>query len=105
MSESTKAVSWRRMKWKRMMRNREMRRDRDVHMSRKKGVAMRNRVRAIGVGSVVASILLGLGGCASEAPKSSSTVTPEQVRGHADKAFEKLKQEEQGRSTDPAMPR
>jgi hypothetical protein len=32
-------------------------------------------------------------------------VTPEQVRGHADKAFEKLKQEEQGRSTDPAMPR
>jgi hypothetical protein len=50
-------------------------------------------------------MLLGLGGCASEAPKSTSTMTPEQVRGHADKTFEKLKQEEQGRSTDPAMPR
>jgi hypothetical protein len=66
---------------------------------------MRNQVRAIGVGSVIAGILLGIGGCASEAPKSNSTVTPEQVRGHADKAFEKLKQEEQGRSADPAMPR
>jgi hypothetical protein len=32
-------------------------------------------------------------------------MTPEQVRGHADKTFEKLKLEEQGRSTDPAMPR
>ena len=87
------------------MRDREMRRDRDVRIRWKKGAAMRNRVRAIGVGSVVAGILLGIGGCASDPPKSTSTVTPEQVRGHADKAFEKLKQEEQGRSTDPAMPR
>jgi hypothetical protein len=87
------------------MRDREMRRDRDVRIGWRKGEAMRNRVRAIGVGSVVAGILLGIGGCASDAPKSTSTVTPEQVRGHADKAFEKLKQEEQGRSTDPAMPR
>jgi hypothetical protein len=53
----------------------------------------------------MASVLLGFGGCASEAPKSTSTMTPEQVRGHADKAFEKLKLEEQGRSADPAMPR
>ncbi|MCS6293817.1 MAG: hypothetical protein H8J66_12145 [Nitrospira sp.] len=66
---------------------------------------MGNRVRVMGAGAVMASMLLGLGGCASEAPKSTSTMTPEQVRGHADKAFEKLKQEEQGRSTDPAMPR
>lgn len=87
------------------MRAREVRRDRAVRIGWKKGAAMRNRVRVMGVGSVVAGILLGIGGCASEAPKSSSTVTPEQVRGHADKAFEKLKQEEQGRSTDPAMPR
>ncbi len=53
----------------------------------------------------MASMLLGLGACANEAPKSTSTMTPEQVRGHADKTFEKLKLEEQGRSTDPAMPR
>jgi len=66
---------------------------------------MRDRVRVVGAGVVMASVLLGLGGCASDAPKPTSTMTPEQVRGHADKAFEKLKQEEQGRSTDPAMPR
>ncbi len=71
----------------------------------RKGEAMRNRVRVMGAGAVMASMLLGLGGCASEAPKSTSTMTPEQVRGHADKAFEKLKLEEQGRSADPAMPR
>jgi hypothetical protein len=87
------------------MRDGDIRRDRDVRISWKKGAAMRNRVRVIGAGGVVASLLLGIGGCASDAPKSTSTVTPEQVRGHADKAFEKLKQEEQGRTTDPAMPR
>ncbi len=66
---------------------------------------MRNQFRMMGAGMVMTSLLLGLGGCASEAPKSTSTMTPEQVRGHADKAFEKLKMEEQGRSADPAMPR
>ncbi|MCC6139667.1 MAG: hypothetical protein IT389_03525 [Nitrospira sp.] len=66
---------------------------------------MKNRGRIMGTGAVVASVLLGLGGCASEAPKPTSTMTPEQVRGHADKSFEKLKMEEQGRSADPTMPR
>ncbi len=59
----------------------------------------------MGAGAVVASVLLSLGGCASEAPKPTSTMTPEQVRGHADKTFEKLKLEEQGRSADPTMSR
>jgi len=66
---------------------------------------MRDRVRVVGAGAVVASMVLGLSGCANDAPKSTSTMTPEQVRGHADKTFEKLKLEEQGRSADPAMPR
>lgn len=66
---------------------------------------MRDRVRAVGAGAVVASMVLGLSGCANDAPKSTSTMTPEQVRGHADKTFEKLKLEEQGRSADPAIPR
>jgi len=40
-------------------------------------------------------ILLGGAGCASDQPKpSAQPVTPGQVRGHADKAFESLKQEE-----------
>jgi hypothetical protein len=32
-------------------------------------------------------------------------VTPDQVRSHSDKAFDKLKQEEQQRAVDPANPR
>lgn len=40
-------------------------------------------------------VLLGVVGCASDQPKpSAQPVTHEQVRGHADKAFESLKQEE-----------
>jgi hypothetical protein len=50
-------------------------------------------------------MLLTWGGCAGDPPKSSPTVMPEQVRGHADKAFEKLKQEEQQREADPAVGR
>ena len=65
---------------------------------------MGKRGHMYGVLSVLAILLLGFSGCASEAPKPTSTVTPEQVRGHADKAFEKLKQEEQGRSANPATP-
>ena len=50
-------------------------------------------------------MLLGLAGCTSDPPKPSPTVTPEQVRGHADKAFDKLKQEEQQRGTDSVVVR
>lgn len=82
-----------------------IRSDQGGRIGKRKGEAMRNRFRVTGAGAVMASMLLGIGGCASDAPKSTSTVTPEQVRGHADKAFERLKQEEQGRPTDPAMPR
>ena len=48
--------------------------------------------------------LLSIGGCAGEPPKPVSTVTPDQVRTHADKAFDKLKQEEQQRAVNPTMP-
>ena len=52
---------------------------------------------------VVGLLLVWFSGCAGEQPKSSgATVTPEQVRSHADKAFDKLKQEEQHRSVTPA---
>lgn len=48
-------------------------------------------------------LLLGLGACASQQPKPPApAVTPDHVRSHADKAFEKLKQEEQQRTVDPA---
>jgi hypothetical protein len=45
-------------------------------------------------------MMLGRGGCAGEPPKPAPTVTSDQVRSHADKAVEKLKQEEQERATD-----
>ncbi|MFO0707942.1 MAG: hypothetical protein U0412_13940 [Nitrospira sp.] len=59
-------------------------------------------IRLLGV---LGAVLIGVGGCAGEPQKPAATVTPDQVRSHADKAFEKLKQEEQGRGTDPTMPR
>lgn len=49
--------------------------------------------------------LLSFGGCTSEPPKPAPTVTPDQVRTHADKAFDKLKQDEQNRAVDPTVPR
>ena len=65
--------------------------------------------RCAGNGGVMVGVLgvmlLSFGGCASDPPKPAPTVTPDQVRSHADKAFEKLKQEEQNRASDSANPR
>lgn len=63
---------------------------------------LRHANRASGLVTGLAGLaLLWLGGCAGEQPKpSGATVTPEQVRSHADKAFDKLKQDEQHRSVD-----
>ena len=46
-----------------------------------------------------------VGACASDAPKGSPPPTADQVRGHADRAFEKLKQEEQESAPQPPVPR
>ena len=43
--------------------------------------------------------------CASNQPKPLPQPTPDQVRSHADRAFEKLKQEEQERAIQPPAPR
>ena len=52
---------------------------------------------------VLGLVLLWSGGCAAEHQKASGTaVSPEQVRSHADKAFDKLKQEEQQQTVAPA---
>lgn len=53
----------------------------------------------------IALFLVSVGGCASDPPKPAPTVTPDQVRGHADKSFDRLKQEEQNRPADPAYQR
>jgi hypothetical protein len=45
-----------------------------------------------------------LGACASDAPKGPPPPTPDKVRSHSDRAFEKLKQEEQERAAQPPVP-
>jgi hypothetical protein len=42
--------------------------------------------------------------CANNQPKPLSQPTPDQVRSHADRAFDKLKQEEQESAPQPAVP-
>jgi hypothetical protein len=42
--------------------------------------------------------------CTSDGPKGLPPPTPDQVRSHADRAFEKLKQEEQERAAQPPVP-
>ena len=54
----------------------------------------KHRLIATGLGM----LLLATGGCAGGASKPALTVTQEQVRSNADKAFEKLKQEEKNRA-------
>jgi hypothetical protein len=69
-------------------------------------MAMRGMLTTSRLCAGLAGVLwLGLNGCAGDPPKQSQTVTPEQVRGHADKAFDKEKQEEQGRGTNPSVSR
>jgi hypothetical protein len=63
---------------------------------------MQQRSAAMGVGIFV---LLLITACASDQSKPLPQSTPDQVRGHADRAFEKLKQEEQERGAQPPTPR
>ncbi|HEY6084484.1 MAG TPA: hypothetical protein VIU63_03770 [Nitrospira sp.] len=56
-------------------------------------------------GGLMAGVLLMvMVGCSSEQPKPMAQPTPDQVRGHADKSFDKLKQEERERAAQPPAP-
>ncbi|MCP9446524.1 MAG: hypothetical protein NNA22_03005 [Nitrospira sp.] len=70
------------------------------------GVFRKRSHDSLAVGVVCLIVLLpGLVGCVGEEPKPSPpTITPDQVRGHADKAFENLKQEERNRTGTQAEP-
>lgn len=50
-------------------------------------------------------VMVLLTACAGEQPKPMAQPTPDQVRSHADRTFEKLKQEEQERAAQPPVPR
>ena len=66
----------------------------------------RSRIQQSGVVIIVGLFVLSLiTACVSDQPKPSPQLTPDQVRGHADRSFEKLKQEEQERNAQPPVPR
>jgi hypothetical protein len=57
--------------------------------------------RATVTGLISLVVCSVVGACASDAPKGPPPPTADQVRSHADRAFEKLKQEEQERAAQP----
>ena len=61
--------------------------------------------RATVTGLISLVVFSVVGACASNAPKAPPPPTADQVRTHADRAFEKLKQEEQERAAQPPAPR
>ena len=61
--------------------------------------------RIIVLGLCSAVVFSVVGACASDAPKGPPPPAADQVRSHADHAFEKLKQEEQERTAQPLVPR
>jgi len=66
----------------------------------------RSRMQQGGVAIIVGLFVLSLiTACASDQPNPLPQPTPDQVRSHADRAFEKLKQEEQERAAQPPVPR
>lgn len=68
-----------------------------------RSVTRRLRMTVVRSMSLVVLVVV-VGACASEAPKGPSDPTVDKVRSHADRAFEKLKQEERGRAAQPPMP-
>jgi hypothetical protein len=60
--------------------------------------------RATVTGLMSLAVFSVVGACASDGPKGPPQPTPDQVRSHADRAFEKLKQEEQERAPQPPVP-
>jgi hypothetical protein len=61
--------------------------------------------RATVTGLISLVVFSVVGACASDAPKGPPPPTADQVRSHGDRAFEKLKQEEQDRAAQPPMAR
>ena len=60
--------------------------------------------RAMVAGLMSLVVFSVVGACASDGPKSPPPPTADQVRSHADRAFEKLKQEEQESAAQPPVP-
>lgn len=57
-----------------------------------------------GMSLMVALFLFTVTACSSDQPKPLAQPTPDQVRGHGDRTFDRLKQEEQERAAQPPLP-
>ncbi len=55
-------------------------------------------------GSMMAVLLGTMTACSSDKPKPMAQPSPDQVRSHADHAFDKLKEEEKERTPQPPAP-
>jgi len=67
---------------------------------------MKNRMLERGIATVVGLFVLSwIAACASNEAKPIPQPTPDQVRSHGDRAFDKLKQEEQERGAQQPVPR
>jgi hypothetical protein len=64
-----------------------------------------NWLRTIIDGLAAGFFFITITACSSDQPKPMTQPTPDQVRGHADRGFDKLKQEEQEHGTPSQMPR
>jgi hypothetical protein len=67
----------------------------------------RSRMQQTGVAIMIVGlfVLSLITACSSNQPKPLPQPTPDQVRSHTDRAFEKLKQEEQESAPQPPVPR
>ena len=69
---------------------------------------MRVEPKRVGRATVVvlgAAACLVVAACSNREPKPMAQPTPDQVRGHADRGFDNLKQEEKDRGVQPTTPR
>jgi len=64
----------------------------------------KNLMRRIVGGVVIGIVFVTSTACSSDQPKPMAQPTPDQVRGHADRGFDKLKQEERERAAQPPAP-
>ncbi|HEY5627697.1 MAG TPA: hypothetical protein VIR79_07105 [Nitrospira sp.] len=65
----------------------------------------RGKMRMVALGVIAGMLWVAMAGCSSEKPKPMVQPTTEQIRGHADQTFDKLKKEEQGRNVEPPAAR
>lgn len=57
--------------------------------------------RGVAVGMAI--MLVGIGGCATDASRGVPPISQDQVREHSEQAFDKLKQEEKNRAAGSAV--